>query len=73
MHRRNPSAQATARAHLHDELGRLVALLANEQDPRERTDLADEAFDVLAVLERLDGAASIRHPRGLRLIRSDAA
>jgi hypothetical protein len=59
---------STPRGHLHADLGRLIARLADEPDPAIRTDLADHAYDVLAVLERLDGSLDVAHPRGLRLI-----
>jgi hypothetical protein len=58
----------TPRANLYEELGRLLATLADEADPVVRTDVADEAFDVIAVLQRLDGARGVAHPRGLRLV-----
>ncbi len=58
---------ATPRGHLHADLGRLIARLADEHDSAVRTDLADRAYDVLAVLERLDGVIGVAHPRGLRL------
>jgi hypothetical protein len=58
----------TPRHRLHGELGRLIARLADSDDAERRTDLADEAYDVISVLERLDGAQHVRHPRGLRVI-----
>lgn len=61
------------RTRLHNELGRLIAVLASTDDEGLRTDLVDRAYDVIAVLERLDGAAHVAHPRGLRLVQSDAA
>jgi hypothetical protein len=61
-------APLTPRGRLHGELGRLIACLAEERDPERRVDLADEAYDVIAVLERYDGAQHVRHPRGLRII-----
>ena len=56
------------RTRLHNELGRLIAVLAGTEDEGQRTDLVDRAYDVIAVLERLDGASSVIHPRGLRLV-----
>jgi hypothetical protein len=56
------------RTRLHNELGRLIAVLADEVDDGLRTDLVDRAYDVIAVLERLDGATYVAHPRGLRLV-----
>ena len=61
------------RTRLHNELGRLIAVLASTDDDGQRTDLVDRAYDVIAVLERLDGAAHVAHPRGLRLVRDEAA
>jgi hypothetical protein len=61
------------RTRLHNELGRLIAILASTDDDGERTDLVDHAYDVIAVLERLDGATHVAHPRGLRLVRADEA
>ena len=61
------------RTRLHNELGRLIAILAATDDDGERTDLVDRAYDVIAVLERLDGATHVAHPRGLRLVRADEA
>jgi hypothetical protein len=61
------------RTRLHNELGRLIAVLGSTDDDGQRTDLVDRAYDVIAVLERLDGATHVTHPRGLRLIRSDEA
>ena len=58
----------TPRTRLHNELGRLIAVLAGTEDDSLRTDLVDRAYDVIAVLERLDGANSVAHPRGLRLV-----
>jgi hypothetical protein len=60
--------RVTPRSYLHGELGRLIARLADSHDAERRTDLADEAYDVISVLERLDGAEHVRHPRGLRVI-----
>jgi hypothetical protein len=56
------------RTRLHNELGRLIAVLAGTEEDGLRTDLVDRAYDVIAVLERLDGAAFVAHPRGLRLV-----
>jgi hypothetical protein len=61
------------RTRLHNELGRLIAVLASTEDDGQRTDLVDRAYDVIAVLERLDGASDVAHPRGLRLVRDEAA
>jgi hypothetical protein len=61
------------RTRLHNELGRLIAVLAATDDDGDRTDLVDRAYDVITVLERLDGATHVAHPRGLRLIRADEA
>ena len=58
----------TPRTRLHNELGRLIAVLAGTEDDGLRTDLVDRAYDVIAVLERLDGANYVAHPRGLRLV-----
>ena len=58
----------TPRAILYRELGRLLTTLADEADPVIRTDVADEAFDVIAVLQRLDGSRDVAHPRGLRVV-----
>jgi hypothetical protein len=60
--------RVTPRGLLHGELGRLIARLADADDADHRTDLADEAYDVISVLERLDGNPHVRHPRGLRVI-----
>ena len=48
------------RTRLHNELGRLIAVLAGTEDDGQRTDLVDRAYDVIAVLERLDGASYCR-------------
>jgi hypothetical protein len=56
------------RTRLHNELGRLIAVLAGTEDDGLRTDLVDRAYDVIAVLERLDGVTFLGHPRGLRLV-----
>jgi hypothetical protein len=56
------------RTRLHNELGRLIAVLAGTDDEGCRVDLVDRAYDVIAVLERLDGGAALSHPRGLRLV-----
>jgi hypothetical protein len=56
------------RTRLHNELGRLIAVLAGTDDEGQRIDLVDRAYDVIAVLERLDGATHVAHPRGLRLV-----
>jgi hypothetical protein len=56
------------RTRLHNELGRLIAVLAGTDDDGLRTDLVDRAYDVIAVLERLDGSSYVAHPRGLRLV-----
>lgn len=56
------------RTRLHNELGRLIAVLAGTEDEGQRIDLVDRAYDVIAVLDRLDGASSVAHPRGLRLV-----
>lgn len=58
----------TPRTRLHNELGRLIAVLAGAEDEGLRIDLVDRAYDVIAVLERLDGASSVTHPPGLRLV-----
>ncbi len=58
----------TPRTRLHNELGRLIAVLAGTEDEGLRIDLVDRAYDVIAVLERLDGAPYVLHPRGLRLV-----
>jgi hypothetical protein len=58
----------TPRTRLHNELGRLIAVLADTEDDSLRTDLVDRAYDMIAVLERLDGTTSVGHPRGLRLV-----
>jgi hypothetical protein len=60
-----------ARIRLNTELGRLIARMADEPDPRRRCDLADQAYDVLAIVERLNGATSVAHPQGLRLVGGD--
>ena len=49
------------RTRLHNELGRLIAVLAGTEDEGQRIDLVDRAYDVIAVLERLDGAI-LCHP-----------
>jgi hypothetical protein len=56
------------RTRLHNELGRLIAVLAGTDDDGLRVDLVDRAYDVIAVLERLDGPSHVAHPRGLRLV-----
>ncbi|MDX6378528.1 MAG: hypothetical protein QOE98_2831 [Gaiellaceae bacterium] len=58
----------TPRTRLHNELGRLIAVLACTEEDGLRTDLVDRAYDVIAVLERLDGSTFVAHPRGLRLV-----
>ena len=58
----------TPRTRLHNELGRLIAVLAGTEDDELCTDIVDRAYDVIAVLERLGGATYIAHPRGLRLV-----
>ena len=72
MHRLG-NEQLTPRSPLYQELGRLLARLGDDLEPDVRTDVADDALDLLAVLERLDGAAHVHHPRGMRVYRGGEA